>query len=83
MSLDSLMEGLSSLSDVGDCVARVEHLLKELKLLEEQAQVSLACPTGRLSSSADVLKWVTFFIFFLFSRRPWRRLNSTPYMVSS
>lgn len=42
MSLDSLMEGLGSLSDVGDCVARVEHLLKELKLLEEQAQVSPA-----------------------------------------
>uniref|UniRef100_A0A3P8U8R1 MCF.2 cell line derived transforming sequence-like 2 n=1 Tax=Amphiprion percula TaxID=161767 RepID=A0A3P8U8R1_AMPPE len=27
------------LSDIGDCVARVEHLLKELKTLEEKAQV--------------------------------------------
>lgn len=41
MPLDSLMESLVSLSDIGDCVARVEHLLKELKLLEEKAQV---CP---------------------------------------
>uniref|UniRef100_A0A3P8TZX6 MCF.2 cell line derived transforming sequence-like 2 n=1 Tax=Amphiprion percula TaxID=161767 RepID=A0A3P8TZX6_AMPPE len=39
VSLDSLMESLTSLSDIGDCVARVEHLLKELKTLEEKAQV--------------------------------------------
>ncbi|XP_035799592.2 guanine nucleotide exchange factor DBS isoform X11 [Amphiprion ocellaris] len=38
VSLDSLMESLTSLSDIGDCVARVEHLLKELKTLEEKAQ---------------------------------------------
>lgn len=34
------MDSLTSLSDIGDCVARVEHLLKELKSLEEKAQVS-------------------------------------------
>lgn len=39
MSLDSLMDSLVSLSDIGDCVARVEHLLKELKSLEKKAQV--------------------------------------------
>lgn len=39
MSLDSLLDSLVSLSDIGDCVARVEHLLKELKSLEEKAQV--------------------------------------------
>lgn len=42
MSLDSLMDSLVSLSDVGDCVTRVEHLLKELKSLEEKAQVHLS-----------------------------------------
>lgn len=39
VSLDSLMGSLSSISDTGDCVARVEQLLKELKTLEEKAQV--------------------------------------------
>lgn len=39
MPLDSLMDSLVSLSDIGDCVARVEHLLKELKSIEEKAQV--------------------------------------------
>lgn len=42
MSLDSLLDSLVSLSDVGDCVARVEHLMKELKFLEEKAQVGSA-----------------------------------------
>lgn len=41
VSLDSLMENLTSLSDIGDCVARVENQLKELKSLEEKAQVGL------------------------------------------
>ncbi|KAJ3600024.1 hypothetical protein NHX12_033976 [Muraenolepis orangiensis] len=41
VSLDSLMEALQSLSDIGDCVARVEHLLKELKSLEEKAQATV------------------------------------------
>lgn len=45
MSLDSLLDGLVSLSDVGDCVARVEHLLKDLKSLEEKAQVAPAPPS--------------------------------------
>lgn len=40
VSLDSLMDSLTSLSVVGDCVAGVEHLLKELKTLQEKAQVS-------------------------------------------
>lgn len=40
VALDSLMDNLTSLSDIGDCVARVEHLLKELKSLEEKARVS-------------------------------------------
>lgn len=35
------MENLTGLSDIGDCVARVEYLLKELKSLEEKAQVGL------------------------------------------
>lgn len=60
VSLDSMMEGLSSLSDVGDCVARVEHLLKELKLLEEQGQVRPTCPWGHPTSPAESLIWVTF-----------------------
>uniref|UniRef100_H2S998 Guanine nucleotide exchange factor DBS-like n=1 Tax=Takifugu rubripes TaxID=31033 RepID=H2S998_TAKRU len=42
MPLDSLMDSLVSLSDIGDCVARVEYLLKELKSLEEKAQVEKA-----------------------------------------
>ncbi|XP_070764327.1 guanine nucleotide exchange factor DBS [Enoplosus armatus] len=41
VSLDSLMDSLTSLLDTGDCVARVEHLLKELKTLEEKAQPTL------------------------------------------
>ncbi|XP_069581089.1 guanine nucleotide exchange factor DBS isoform X2 [Brachyistius frenatus] len=41
VSLDSSMDTLNSLSGIGDCVARVEHLLKELKLLEEKAQPTL------------------------------------------
>ncbi|KAM9358153.1 guanine nucleotide exchange factor DBS [Symphorus nematophorus] len=41
VSLDSLMDSLTSLSDTGDCVARVEHLLKELKTLEEKAQPTI------------------------------------------
>ncbi|KAM6938892.1 guanine nucleotide exchange factor DBS [Lycodopsis pacificus] len=41
VSLDSLMDILTSLSDIGDCVARVEHLLNELKTLEEKALPSL------------------------------------------
>lgn len=40
VSLDSLIESLNSLLDTGDCVSRVELLLKELKTLEEKAQVS-------------------------------------------
>uniref|UniRef100_A0A3B4Z1F0 Guanine nucleotide exchange factor DBS-like n=1 Tax=Stegastes partitus TaxID=144197 RepID=A0A3B4Z1F0_9TELE len=38
VSLDGLIEALNSLVDIGDCVARVEHLLKDLKTLEEKAQ---------------------------------------------
>ncbi|XP_036442625.1 guanine nucleotide exchange factor DBS isoform X1 [Colossoma macropomum] len=41
VSLDSLMEALLELSDIGDCVARVTQLLKELKSLEDSAQESL------------------------------------------
>ncbi|KAM9385408.1 guanine nucleotide exchange factor DBS [Pholidichthys leucotaenia] len=41
VSLDSLLDCLNSQSDCGDCVARVEQLLKELKNLEEKAQPSL------------------------------------------
>ncbi|XP_031733298.1 guanine nucleotide exchange factor DBS [Anarrhichthys ocellatus] len=41
VSLDSLMDILTSLSDIGDCVARVEHLLHELKTLEDKALPSL------------------------------------------
>ncbi|KAM4629679.1 guanine nucleotide exchange factor DBS [Polymixia lowei] len=41
VSLDGLMDSLTSLSDIGDCVTRVEHLLKELKALEEKAQATL------------------------------------------
>lgn len=63
VSLDGLTEDLSNLSNVGDCVARVEHLLKELKSLEEKAQVSPSSPSGHLSSSAELLIWVIFFFF--------------------
>ncbi|XP_058493754.1 guanine nucleotide exchange factor DBS isoform X9 [Solea solea] len=41
VSLDSLMDSLASLSIIGDCLARVEHLLKELKTLEDKAQPTL------------------------------------------
>ncbi|XP_029906370.1 guanine nucleotide exchange factor DBS isoform X4 [Myripristis murdjan] len=41
VSLDGLTDSLTGLSDIGDCVARVEHLLKELKVLEEKAQATL------------------------------------------
>uniref|UniRef100_A0AAX7T6F6 MCF.2 cell line derived transforming sequence-like 2 n=1 Tax=Astatotilapia calliptera TaxID=8154 RepID=A0AAX7T6F6_ASTCA len=41
VSLDSLIDSLNSLSDTGDCVARVEKMLKELKTLEEKAQATL------------------------------------------
>uniref|UniRef100_A0A665WR94 MCF.2 cell line derived transforming sequence-like 2 n=2 Tax=Echeneis naucrates TaxID=173247 RepID=A0A665WR94_ECHNA len=42
VSLDSLGESLSSLSVIGDCLARVEQLLTELKTLEENARVKKA-----------------------------------------
>uniref|UniRef100_A0A3B1KKC4 MCF.2 cell line derived transforming sequence-like 2 n=1 Tax=Astyanax mexicanus TaxID=7994 RepID=A0A3B1KKC4_ASTMX len=41
VSLDSLMEDLLKLTDIGDCVSRVVQLLKELKSLEDSAQESL------------------------------------------
>ncbi|XP_058647187.1 guanine nucleotide exchange factor DBS isoform X5 [Onychostoma macrolepis] len=41
VSLDGLTENLLGLSDTGDCVARVEHLLGDLKTLEDKAQESL------------------------------------------
>ncbi|XP_068449288.1 guanine nucleotide exchange factor DBS isoform X2 [Clinocottus analis] len=41
VSLDSSMDILTGLSDIGDCVARVEHLLNELKTLEEKAVLTL------------------------------------------
>lgn len=41
VSLDSLRESLSTLSVIEDCLARVEHLRKELKTLEEKAQPTL------------------------------------------
>ncbi|XP_051874698.1 guanine nucleotide exchange factor DBS isoform X2 [Pristis pectinata] len=39
--LDCLMETQAAFTDIGDSVACVEHLLKELKLQEEKAQESL------------------------------------------
>lgn len=46
VSLDGLMEMLAALFDIGDSVARVEQLLRELKSLEEKAQVrpGVTCP---------------------------------------
>lgn len=41
VSLDGLMETLLGLSDTGDCVARMEHLLADLKTLEDKAQVKI------------------------------------------
>ncbi|CAL8395615.1 unnamed protein product, partial [Boreogadus saida] len=41
VSLDSLLEALNGLTDNGDCVARVEYLLKELKSLEEKAKATV------------------------------------------
>ncbi|XP_018612838.1 guanine nucleotide exchange factor DBS isoform X6 [Scleropages formosus] len=41
VSLDSLMATQAALSDIGDCVTRVEQLLKDLRALEEKAQESL------------------------------------------
>uniref|UniRef100_A0A3B4Y5X7 MCF.2 cell line derived transforming sequence-like 2 n=1 Tax=Seriola lalandi dorsalis TaxID=1841481 RepID=A0A3B4Y5X7_SERLL len=42
VSLDSLGDSLTTLSVIGDCLARVEQLLTELKTLEEKAQVKKA-----------------------------------------
>nr|XP_029488645.1 guanine nucleotide exchange factor DBS-like isoform X8 [Oncorhynchus nerka] len=41
VSLDSLMDTLTFVSDIGDCVTRVEMLLNDLNTLEEKAQESL------------------------------------------
>ncbi len=41
VSLDGLTETLLGLSDAGDCVARVEHLLGDLKTLDDKAQVKI------------------------------------------
>ncbi|KAK2874385.1 hypothetical protein Q8A67_021538 [Cirrhinus molitorella] len=41
VSLDGLTETLLGLSDIGDCVAQVEHLLGDLKTLEDKAKESL------------------------------------------
>ncbi|XP_056235373.1 guanine nucleotide exchange factor DBS isoform X7 [Seriola aureovittata] len=41
VSLDSLGDSLTTLSVIGDCLARVEQLLTELKTLEEKAQPTL------------------------------------------
>ncbi|XP_043985761.1 guanine nucleotide exchange factor DBS isoform X1 [Gambusia affinis] len=41
VTLDTRMDSLKGLSDAGDCVARVEHLLKELKTLQEKVQPTL------------------------------------------
>uniref|UniRef100_A0A4W6FYH8 MCF.2 cell line derived transforming sequence-like 2 n=1 Tax=Lates calcarifer TaxID=8187 RepID=A0A4W6FYH8_LATCA len=42
VSLDSLWESLTSLSVIGDCLARVEQLLKDLKTLEEKPTLEKA-----------------------------------------
>uniref|UniRef100_A0A672S275 MCF.2 cell line derived transforming sequence-like 2 n=1 Tax=Sinocyclocheilus grahami TaxID=75366 RepID=A0A672S275_SINGR len=42
VSLDVLMETLLGLSDTGDCVARVEHLLGDLKTLEDKESLEKA-----------------------------------------
>ncbi|XP_051532048.1 guanine nucleotide exchange factor DBS-like isoform X2 [Myxocyprinus asiaticus] len=41
VSLDGMMEALLGLSDTGDCVGQMEHLLGDLKTLEDKAQESL------------------------------------------
>ncbi|XP_015254704.1 PREDICTED: guanine nucleotide exchange factor DBS-like [Cyprinodon variegatus] len=46
VSLDHLMDSLRNVPDAGDCVARVEHLLKEIKALEENAQINQWCESG-------------------------------------
>uniref|UniRef100_A0A8C1QVS7 MCF.2 cell line derived transforming sequence-like 2 n=1 Tax=Cyprinus carpio TaxID=7962 RepID=A0A8C1QVS7_CYPCA len=42
VSLDSLTETLLGLSDTGDCVAQVEHLLGDLKTLEDKESLEKA-----------------------------------------
>uniref|UniRef100_A0A674EJK5 Guanine nucleotide exchange factor DBS-like n=1 Tax=Salmo trutta TaxID=8032 RepID=A0A674EJK5_SALTR len=42
VSLDSLMDTLTSLSDIGDCVTRVEMLLNDLNTLEEKESLEKA-----------------------------------------
>uniref|UniRef100_A0A8C1NZ58 MCF.2 cell line derived transforming sequence-like 2 n=1 Tax=Cyprinus carpio TaxID=7962 RepID=A0A8C1NZ58_CYPCA len=42
VSLDGLMETLLGLSDTGDCVARMEHLLADLKTLEDKESLEKA-----------------------------------------
>ncbi|XP_041120494.1 guanine nucleotide exchange factor DBS-like [Polyodon spathula] len=46
LALDSLVETLAAFTDIGDSVSRVEQLLKELKVLEEKAQVNQWCDAG-------------------------------------
>uniref|UniRef100_A0A7M4EVS2 MCF.2 cell line derived transforming sequence-like 2 n=1 Tax=Crocodylus porosus TaxID=8502 RepID=A0A7M4EVS2_CROPO len=41
LALDSLMEAQAGFTDIGDSVARVDHLLKEQKQLEEKGQEPL------------------------------------------
>lgn len=59
MSLDSLLDSLVQLSDTGDCVARVECLLKDLKAVEEKAQVPSA-PHSFIQRS-DLKLWKHFY----------------------
>uniref|UniRef100_A0A8C9WFG3 MCF.2 cell line derived transforming sequence-like 2 n=1 Tax=Scleropages formosus TaxID=113540 RepID=A0A8C9WFG3_SCLFO len=42
VSLDSLMATQAALSDIGDCVTRVEQLLKDLRALEEKESLEKA-----------------------------------------
>lgn len=72
MSLDSLLDNLVQLSETGDCVARVECLLKDLKALEENAQVP--CASGFKTMKAFLLssQW------FVPSSPRWKRPSCTP-----
>lgn len=64
LSLDSLMETLIALSDTGDGAGRIEQLLKDLKSLQDRAQVGVIRSshhplTGQTINSVIMHGWTT------------------------
>lgn len=63
LSLDTLMETLLALSDTGDGAGRIEQLLKDLRSLQDRAQVRLtSCSPHSLTQLHSVLP--SFMLWF-------------------